>query len=234
MARYQGLISSSDLHDIIVRSEDPQHTATPHVHFEDGSDTHEGHSVQRTLSILRRGGSPMPEAQHLHAFLLHLALNHTVVPEHHAHRGKPLPLGAVPVKDGVCIVLFSCSDLLLTVLAGVCADVYITMSASSPDEEAFVFAAWHFGYKFLNRKADIVTLEIAGRVSVFDWRTLLGSATLARCRCCVALLLPHPSHSSVHPSPQTDDSGCGAPRPKDCCIHESKCCCDCCSAVAEQ
>jgi hypothetical protein len=37
------------------------------------------------------------------------------------------------------------------------------LSASSPDEEAFVYAGERFGYKFVNRSKDIVTIEIAGR-----------------------------------------------------------------------
>lgn len=37
------------------------------------------------------------------------------------------------------------------------------LSASSPDEEAFVYAGERFGYKFLNRSKDVVTVDIAGR-----------------------------------------------------------------------
>ncbi len=35
------------------------------------------------------------------------------------------------------------------------------LSASSPDEEAFVNAAESFGYKFVNRSKDVVTLNVS-------------------------------------------------------------------------
>jgi magnesium-transporting ATPase (P-type) len=37
------------------------------------------------------------------------------------------------------------------------------LSASSPDEEAFVLASQHFGYRFINRHKDLVDLEINGK-----------------------------------------------------------------------
>lgn len=37
------------------------------------------------------------------------------------------------------------------------------ISASSPDEEAFVNAGQSFGYRFVNRSKDLVTVDIAGQ-----------------------------------------------------------------------
>ena len=37
------------------------------------------------------------------------------------------------------------------------------LSASSPDEEAFVYAGQRFGYKFVNRSKDLVTIDVTGR-----------------------------------------------------------------------
>jgi magnesium-transporting ATPase (P-type) len=36
------------------------------------------------------------------------------------------------------------------------------LSASSPDEEAFVLAAGFFGYRFVNRQKDVVILDVHG------------------------------------------------------------------------
>lgn len=73
----------------------------PHVTFNDGSETHPGRSIFRDLN------SSSPVQQHLHRFMLHLVLNHTVIPE--------------TLRD---------DDGNVTGMQ---------LSASSPDEEAFVY-----------------------------------------------------------------------------------------------
>lgn len=76
----------------------------PHVNFLDGSDTH---PILKLSDFLNDTDFPSSRpAKELHHFLLHLVLNHTVVPEER--------------KDA----------------AG---NARKTLSASSPDEEAFVY-----------------------------------------------------------------------------------------------
>ena len=76
----------------------------PHVNFLDGSDTH---PILKLSDFLNDADFPSSRpAKELHHFLLHLVLNHTVVPEER--------------KDA----------------AG---NTRKTLSASSPDEEAFVY-----------------------------------------------------------------------------------------------
>lgn len=102
----------------------------PHVMFEDGSESHGGESQkERTFAGDREaGGDQATDIEHM---LLHMVLNHSVVPEVlRDHAGNPTGKTA--------------------------------LSASSPDEEAFVYAAEFFGVKFVDRQSDAVTLEING------------------------------------------------------------------------
>lgn len=60
------------IHDEIGRVREPQ---PPHVNFDDGSDTHPGHTM---MGDLASGGE---QGNMVHDFMLHLVLDHTVVPE---------------------------------------------------------------------------------------------------------------------------------------------------------
>ena len=57
--------------------------AVPHVNFADGSDSHPGRSLRGDLDRARDEGvgEPGSTTYFVHTFMLHLALNHTVVPE---------------------------------------------------------------------------------------------------------------------------------------------------------
>ena len=112
------------------------HRPTLHVNFCDGSDSHAGRCLAEDAKQLPSepwsgwGFVPpdAPAGAALHAFMLHLALNHTVL------------LEKVRGEDG--------------------AATGQRLSASSPDEEAFVLAAQHFGYSFVHRSQDGITLEM--------------------------------------------------------------------------
>jgi len=53
-----------------------------HVNFVDGSDTHPGHTLATALQPVRDGRiTPGSRAEGAHIFMLHMVLNHTVVPE---------------------------------------------------------------------------------------------------------------------------------------------------------
>lgn len=99
---------TSELEEIMKANERAE-KPVPHVNFDDGSESHQGRSVEGDLS--RRG---TPEHEAMHFFLLHLVLNHSVVVE--------------KVRNENNEVIAS------------------RLSASSPDEEAFVNAGTFFGY----------------------------------------------------------------------------------------
>ena len=96
----------------------------PHVNFEDGSDNGSGRTVGSDSRNPRDGG----QGTAIHNMLLHLALNHTVLPE--------------VVRDRHGAIVGS------------------RLSASSPDEEAFCYAAETLGYKFVSRTQEGVCLSI--------------------------------------------------------------------------
>lgn len=110
----------------------------PHVNYIDGSEDEEGRCLRGPDGDLEGSGADRDadQAEAVHLFMLHLALNHTVILEtvHDRRTGKP---------SGV------------------------QLSASSPDEEAFVLAAEFFGYKFHSRQKDIVTVRIRGEEHFF-------------------------------------------------------------------
>ncbi len=97
----------------------------PHVNFTDGSDT----DPDRSLAVDARNPVDGGQGTAIHHFMLHLVLNHTVLPEH--------------VRDTSGNVIGS------------------RLSASSPDEEAFLCAAKAFGYEFKARSHEDITLRIA-------------------------------------------------------------------------
>lgn len=101
----------------------------PHVTFKDGSESHPGRTFFGDLEQQNE------HAESMRQFMLHLTLNHTVIPE------------TVRDEDGNVIGQ--------------------QLSASSPDEEAFVYAGEYFGYKFLQRQGALVQLEIQGSVETF-------------------------------------------------------------------
>ena len=96
----------------------------PHVNFDDGSDSHPDRTLRGDLqpAVEGRVEGPGTTSYNTHTFMLHLVLNHTVVPE------------KVRNKEGEV--------------------VETRLSASSPDEEAFVRAGEFFGYVFVDRSAD--------------------------------------------------------------------------------
>jgi len=96
----------------------------PHVNFRDGSESHPGRTLAADQANPRDGG----QGTAIHQFLLHLALNHTVLPE--------------IVRDNQGAIVGS------------------RLSASSPDEEAFLMATDMLGYKFTARTHDAVTLAV--------------------------------------------------------------------------
>ena len=96
----------------------------PHVNFEDGSDTHPG----RTIGRDSRNPCDNGQGAAINDMLLHLTLNHTVLPE--------IVRNASGVVTGA------------------------RLSAASPDEEAFCYAAETLGYKFVSRTHDGVVIKI--------------------------------------------------------------------------
>ena len=101
----------------------------PHVNFTDGSESHSGATLAAALARGDAGGGGDAHAAAAHAFMMHLALNHTVVVE-----ATPPAAAAHP-----------------------------RLSASSPDEEAFVCAAAAFGFEFRGREGEAVTITARGR-----------------------------------------------------------------------
>lgn len=113
--------------------------AVPHVNFDDGSDSHPGHTLAGDLAEggVDYGLEP-PEGSQAHAihhFLLHLVLNHTVVPE------------VLRDEDGN--------------------ETGRQLSASSPDEEAFVYAGEFFKYAFVDRQSDNIVLQLGEETVTF-------------------------------------------------------------------
>ncbi len=96
----------------------------PHVNFEDGSEDGSGRTVGRDSKDPSDGA----QGSAIHNLLLHLALNHTVLPE--------------VVRDKAGNAIGS------------------KLSASSPDEEAFCYAAEALGYKFVSRTQEGLCLRI--------------------------------------------------------------------------
>jgi len=113
----------------VMRRMDSKPRSLPHVMFEDGSESHGGEDQKgRTMEGDREGGGEQAAA--IEDMLLHLVLNHTVVPE--------------VVRDRAGNVIAR------------------ALSASSPDEEAFVYAAQFFGVKFEDRTSEAVTISVDG------------------------------------------------------------------------
>ena len=137
-----------------------QPKVVPHVNFLDGSDTH---PILNVHSHINTPEFPQgPHHKELHHFLLHLVLNHTVVPEERtdAHGNKRK-----------------------------------TLSASSPDEEAFVYTGQYFGYEFLGDKAGVRTIRITkkgvpGHKDV-QFR-VLEILSYDNARKCMSVIVQHP------------------------------------------
>jgi magnesium-transporting ATPase (P-type) len=110
----------------------------PHVNFEDGSETHEGH----TIGSDSRNPADGDQGSAIHDLLLHLSLNHTVLPEVMRDRG-----GRVTGTK---------------------------LSAASPDEEAFCYAAETLGYKFLSRSQTGVCLRVRHAAKAMPFVTVPG------------------------------------------------------------
>ena len=131
--RRQGQRQAAARAQVAIEEDENAPRTTAHVNFRDGSDSHPG----RTLLADSKPGDDSPEIEStagnwglheaIHEFMLHLALNHTVLVEE-----------TVDSNTG---------------------HVQRSMSASSPDEEAFVFAAQHFGYTLHNRTKEHVELK---------------------------------------------------------------------------
>ena len=103
-----------------------------HVNFDDGTEDGSGRTLMGDLG----GASGAAQAEAIHRVLLHLLLNHTVVPE--------------VMKDDEGN------------------EVGRRLSASSPDEEAFVFACQFFGYLFVTRSGNSLIVKINGLQLVFE------------------------------------------------------------------
>ena len=103
-----------------------------HVNFDDGTDVGSGRTLLGDLG----GASGGAQAEAIHRSLLHMLLNHTVVPE--------------VMKDDMG------------------KEVGRRLSASSPDEEAFVCACQYFGYVFITRAGNMLIVEIKGVRQTFE------------------------------------------------------------------
>ena len=117
----------------------------PHVNFEDGSDTHPDRTFEADAAAPADGAAGTA----IHDFLLHMALNHTVLPE--------------VVRDNNGGIIGA------------------RLSASSPDEEAFLLAAEQLGVKFTHRAHDLVVLRArfaAEALPFADAAALAGAPTI--------------------------------------------------------
>ena len=105
--------------------------SVPHVNFLDGAEDR----PDRTLfldQLLTASTDNEKQKSSLHYFLLNVALNHTVMVEVlERDEGQP---GRPALRT--------------------------QLSASSPDEEAFVYAAAFFGYAFIDRSDPVVTIRV--------------------------------------------------------------------------
>lgn len=100
---------------------------TPHVNFEDGSESHPGRTLAADIVNSRDEG----QGQAIHEMLLNFALNHSVVRE------------AIRDANGN--------------LTGT------RLSASSPDEEAFLYASETFGYSFAAKTPGVMLLSLRNK-----------------------------------------------------------------------
>ena len=132
--RRQGQRQAAARAQVAIEEDENSPRTTAHVNFRDGSDSHPGRTLLSDSQPAK--GSPEIETtagnwglhEAIHEFMLHLALNHTVLVEE-----------TVDSNTG---------------------QVQRSMSASSPDEEAFVFAAQHFGYTMHNRSQAHIELQV--------------------------------------------------------------------------
>ena len=156
--RRLGEHAAADEAEAIIQAADSQPRITQHVNYTDGSESHPSrtlaqdarrvssapaemagsattdhgddgnvrHQALRELDGFEDPGDAPGDA--IHHFMLHLALNHTVLLE--------------TIRDEAGTTLGS------------------RLSASSPDEEAFLLAAQHFGYVFVGRSTEGITLRV--------------------------------------------------------------------------
>lgn len=117
----------------------------PHVNYLDGSEDPPDHYLRGPCNDINGTGARNAPGHALacHFFFLNLALNHTVVLER-------------------------IHDTISGKYTGV-----TQLSASSPDEEAFLLAAEYFGYKFFSRIKDKITLMIYGTEYYYRIVTIL-------------------------------------------------------------